>query len=321
MPSTFTLRLRKPITSRVSPSSLPREPRGIDGSIRALAWNVESTRKLSSDRSRTDPQPPQAIVSVCSRPRTVSGPPQWGQASVRTFGTSCGDAGAVASGAVSPAIESPQSGQSERIEFDVLTDEQQRRRLAVVEGREAPSGTLQIGDRRVVARLDAKRQLSLTRDAARALDVDHLVAVAAENDRLSNLERSERRQRLVHRGAEGNRVVASRLAEPAVAHVVEEQMPFVPKARVESILNPPHHREMNPREFTPAPELQRRAVGLEVRHAAHVLEVEVVTHESRLAIRADRDHRSRRAKHDLRAARRTVDLEPHLRRPDRGGNR
>ena len=40
---------------------------------------------------------------------------------------------------------------------------------------------------------------------------------------------------------------------------------------------------------------------------AHVLEVEVVTHEGRPAVRADRDRRSRRAKHDLRAARRTVD--------------
>ncbi len=108
----------------------------------------------------------------------MSGPPQWGHDSVRTFGASCGDAAAVRTGDDSPAIERPQPGQSERIEFDVLTDEQQRRRLAVVEGREAPTGTLQIGDRRVVARLDAKRQLSLTRDATRALDVDYLVSVA-----------------------------------------------------------------------------------------------------------------------------------------------
>src|SRR5882724_5373593 len=118
------------------------------------------TCRFSSVRSRTDPHAPHPIDSVCSNPRTVSGAPQLGHVSVRILGASRGTGAGPAEdadpGGGSPSIGPPQPRECQLVELDELAEKDERRILAVVERGEGSATTLQVGDRRLVARADAK---------------------------------------------------------------------------------------------------------------------------------------------------------------------
>ena len=267
------------MASYSAPAILPRLPSGIDGLYFAA---VASTREMISSP---------AVRHVDHR---AAAPARHGLGRLHPLGERSAAAGTLEReglrGRPAGGLGVAQVLELERFERQLGTDEEERRRFAVIDRRErAPVGP-QVDEDAFPAGADLERQLALPGDDVRALDVADLVRLTVELDLAAGLERLERRE-LARAAQKREEVGPHRVRQPAGALIVEEAVPLVPGTRCVAVLDPADQREVDALVAALGAELEGRRLLDELRHLADVLEVRPLLDEGRAAELADRDDR------------------------------
>src|SRR5207237_233733 len=139
------------------------------------------------------------------------------------------------------------------------------------------------------------------------LDVGDLVVLAAvQLYFLLDLDFIEHRQRRADRLFKGDIELARGLAQPAVAHVVEQDVPLVPQAVLVAHLHPADDAEVHARVDAFRGDLQKGRVVLQRRHLADVFQHFAFAQKRGRAEFADGQYRGRRLELDWRPARRAL---------------
>ncbi len=200
-----------------------------------------------------------------------------------------------------PFLDRPQVLELELVERRERANEEQRRRFAVVDGREVAVGRPEVRELDLGLVPVLERQLPFDAAILRARDRGQLKREIPERVGLADLQFTRRRQRAGTRDPRDG-ILRLGVGQPSARVVAEDEMPLVPRAVFVLVDDAPGDREGVALKPPARADLDGRAGERQVRDDAHRLEVDVVAHDDGPAVPAHRLHRARPAELDGRRA-------------------